>query len=381
MVLRDDDDAKWVYQKHSRVKHEILTKYVGAFLAIVGRHWDTFFYIDAFAGRGSYLGGEPGSPTIAYSSIRQVLNKPWCKIKTVFLIYIEKNEANYFKLKKVVDILPPNPRIKIECLNSSFEDAFPSIITKHGAGLRHNPSFFFLDPFGYDDIPFEITERIFDFSLTGGRPEIFYTLMVGSINRFLDDPTKKVSFDKLFGYDEWQKDIQAIVAKAQCERPDAISRSFRDRLEKQTNAKFTLKYKFQNAETNAHIYDMVHATTQYKGLEVMKPIMYNIGVKGSYEFHGRQEKQLRGIKTLESFMGLKTRPGQPKLTDWLLTLPKDCPYTFEELKKLVIRYTREVVPGLREALKELQNRKKISVEKNSKKSKRGFADQDTITFL
>ena len=63
--IPDDADEKWVYTQHTAAKHEILHRYLGAWLAILGRArkgsgWrhKQLVLVDAFAGRGRYMGGE-----------------------------------------------------------------------------------------------------------------------------------------------------------------------------------------------------------------------------------------------------------------------------------------------------------------------------------
>ncbi len=68
-ALRDDDLKKWSYELHTRVKHEILTGYLSAWIKILGGHGGTVHYVDAFAGRGRYATGEAGSPLLVLDMI------------------------------------------------------------------------------------------------------------------------------------------------------------------------------------------------------------------------------------------------------------------------------------------------------------------------
>ena len=308
LSIPDDDDTKWVIQKHSKIKHEILRKYLGAFVSITGRSWTDFYYIDGFAGRGKYSGGELGSPLHALKTIEKVLcnKKLNLNLDSVNCIFVEQNDNNYRHLCQNIDGFQGSELICTHKYNKSFDKAFVDILDDFKDGLKENPSFFFIDPFGYSGIPFEIYEKIFnlyDESIGDqGRPEIFLSLMVGSINRWWKSPGKENQFDILFGTQNWKEKINQNINCDGVEAAEAISNYFRNRIIEKTNANHTFRYKIRHAENNRWLYDMVHATTNFKGLKVMKDVMYRIGVKGTYEFHGAKEKPLRRKKTLDDFI-------------------------------------------------------------------------------
>jgi three-Cys-motif partner protein len=61
-VVSDRDPLKWIYKEHTRVKHELLDKYLGGWIPILGSRNDRLLIFDGFAGRGEYEDGTPGSP-------------------------------------------------------------------------------------------------------------------------------------------------------------------------------------------------------------------------------------------------------------------------------------------------------------------------------
>lgn len=383
MTVEDDD--RWILKDHSKVKHEIFSRYLGAFVSITGRSWEEFYYIDAFAGRGRYKGGEPGSPIHALKTIQNTLNNSRLNlnIKSINCIFIEKDPTNFSNLHDNLDGFKID-KIKLYFFKDTFESVFPTIMKKFSIGLTNNPSFFFLDPFGYSGIPFNIQEQIFELGDSSkgnhGRPEIFYNLMVGAINRWWKDTTKEDHIDKLFGHKNWRNDIQNILDDEGVEVAEAISWYFRHKLESRTEAKYTLRYKFRHSETNRWIYDMIHATTHYKGLEVMKKIMYNIGVKGSFEFHGKEEHNLRRTKTL--FECLNMEPYEPNLRKWLnnYVIPGRN-YSFDGLKWFILLYTPFIESVLRKVLKNMEKEGKIRVKRITSKTTKGLRGQDRIFFL
>ena len=79
----------WNIPPHTRVKHEILERYLSAWIPILARNQSNLLYIDGFAGPGRYSNGEDGSPIIALHTALKYRNKFECNIR---LLFVEKNE-------------------------------------------------------------------------------------------------------------------------------------------------------------------------------------------------------------------------------------------------------------------------------------------------
>lgn len=65
------DETIWPLDQHTRAKHELLRRYLGAWFPILtyaGYHGRVMF-LDGFAGPGIYSNGEPGSPIIALNTL------------------------------------------------------------------------------------------------------------------------------------------------------------------------------------------------------------------------------------------------------------------------------------------------------------------------
>ena len=77
------------YREQTRVKHEILEKYLRAYLHVLKRWNDNLLFIDGFAGPGAYQNNgssQPGSPIRALSLIPSDAELA----KRVTTIFIEK---------------------------------------------------------------------------------------------------------------------------------------------------------------------------------------------------------------------------------------------------------------------------------------------------
>src|SRR5437667_11563413 len=88
---------------HTRAKHEILRRYLQAWLPIMTNRNEHVVIIDGFAGPGEYIGGESGSPLIAVDTF---LNHTYAKIreKKVTVLFIEEDARRCEYLERLLDI-------------------------------------------------------------------------------------------------------------------------------------------------------------------------------------------------------------------------------------------------------------------------------------
>ena len=117
---------------------------------------------------------------------------------------LEKDFNNFSSLQAILEALKlqyPNVGI-VGPFNSDFASVVDKVIEQTDGRLI--PSFFFIDPFGFTDVPFQTVKRI----LSLQRSEVFITWMVRDIGRFLSHPDLGTTFDLLFGIPEW-RDIVA----------------------------------------------------------------------------------------------------------------------------------------------------------------------------
>ena len=187
-------DTIWKIESHTIAKHEILRRYLGAWFPILGKYHDRILYIDGFCGPGRYEGGEDGSPIIALKeAIKQDRLQ---KNKPVFL-FIDEREDRIEQLKNELQHMTIPNNFEIQAISNTFEDQFQNILEQFNGDEKQIPTFAFVDPFGFKDIPFDLVMKL----LEKPRTEAFINIMVDFINRFLehrDDMTKQHIVD-LFG--------------------------------------------------------------------------------------------------------------------------------------------------------------------------------------
>ena len=191
----------WPLEPHSRAKHEILKRYMQAWVPILGQsEFPELVYIDGFAGPGRYSKGEDGSPIIALNVALE--NQARIKSKMTFL-FVERRKDRAEMLGKVLeDIEIPQRFSATVAGDSTFEEAvtnFLDIRTKNRQLLP--PTFAFIDPFGWSGVPFELVRRILSFRSC----EVLVTFMYEEINRFISHPDQVSNFTSLL----WHRSVAA----------------------------------------------------------------------------------------------------------------------------------------------------------------------------
>lgn len=285
-------ETTWPLEPHTAAKHAILQRYLGAWLPILSNGgFPQIAYIDAFAGPGSYTGGEDGSPIIALRAM--MTHKAPIRAQCRF-DFIELDTERAAALGARVDAVcaelgkPANLRIRIH--NESFESAYRDIRTS--LPRTSTPTLAFIDPFGWTGLPFSIVSEILQ------RPhcEVFINFMFEEINRFLDHPDQIKNFDALFGSSEWRRCASLKGA--------ARNRCIRDAYAKQLSkqAKYVRYFEMRN-KRDATDYFLFFATNDIQGLKKMKEAMWKIDEGGAFSFSDATNPDQLVIFTAEPNFG------------------------------------------------------------------------------
>lgn len=184
---------------HSKCKLELLRDYLVEYLCIVlanaqGKELQYLTLIDGFAGGGIYVDGSHGSPLVILEAVREaeaLINvtreKP---VRIVPVCHFVEREANaYDCLYAQLNLAGYGSEIgkTIWLYRASFNDCVPSIVTditqRHPRG--GNRTIFFLDQFGYADIPANVIAYL-DRALQG-RAEFIVNFSIGWLADFLSE--------------------------------------------------------------------------------------------------------------------------------------------------------------------------------------------------
>lgn len=364
MPLPDDAPEKWELKEHTKVKHEILEKYLTPWIYHLGRN-PRIAVFDCFAGRGEYSMGEPGSPLRIlrkFGERKDYYQKAHC-------IFIEKNKNNFQNLEKVIDReLQENPdkyeKVEIIKYNDTFADVVSEILS--GVKTRLVPSLFFIDPFGFKGVPFELIKEIMKFP----RVEIFFTFMSKDMNRFLGSEKHSDALDELFGTGKWR---EILEESEEGKQQHELRELYRNQLHKEANVKYSWTYKVGMDETRQTTYYLIHATNNFKGLKIVKDIMYKQSpVEGRFGYLGPDEYQ----GDLSDFIGGRLN----NFKDFLLATFRGKTLSFLNIIEKSYMETSFIEKDYRKALKELEKEGKISVRRITSKTEKGLGGEDEIAF-
>ncbi len=373
--MKDSAPEKWEYKEHTRVKHILLEKYLAAWIPILGKSNPRICYFDGFAGRGEYV--EPktrqiilGSPLLAL----KIADRRSEYFGKLICYFIEKDKDNFENLEEVLKREEANiknwQKIEVEKENDEFANVIEGIFDSMEKGHILIPSFFFVDPFGFSGIPFQIITRI----LSNPRTEVFFTFMVRDIARFIQLPELEETFNSLFGIDKWK----SILASSQ--KPEmALIDLYREQLHEAAKVRFSWPFKVYTSEKVQTLYYLLHVTNNYKGHSIMKEIMFKQSALGNFAYLGPQDIAARSqmkLFEIDSIEGLK---------DYLLKRFKGREISYNKIQEEVCIPWYSEPPYINthynQALKALERENKIKVNRVTSKTPRGLGGQDEITFL
>ena len=260
----DDADEKWDYPEHTAAKHEILRRYLGAWLSILGRGSRGFrhpqlFLLDGFAGRGRYMEGQRGSPAIMFERASQVADDGL--VEEVVIRCSEPNDTNFGHLKDVCDDLV-HPKVRVKPTQETFEDIARRFIGAFDKRAKPPPpTFVMVDPYGVKGVRLDTLRELLKFD----RVEVLLTFMVRDPARFLE-ANYEDALNALFDGDAW-RDCTDEDGRGEC-----LMRKFNEVVTREA-ATYALPYKVHEDERKVVLYYLVHLTNSDLGMRVMKEAM------------------------------------------------------------------------------------------------------------
>lgn len=298
-MLQDDDPRKWELATHTSAKHQVLARYMKAWLPILARGAKArglraeMVIVDGFAGRGRYVEGEPGSPLIFRRIASDVVGAGTAD--QVELFFVERDPANHAELVRALGDEPPaRGVVEHPPIHDEFARAAPRILQRLDARAR--PSFWFVDPFGFSGLPLGLIREI----LRRSRAEVFITFMVQAVNRFLDSPNHRIAIAELLGLAgaELERAIEQVEASPQ--RVSALRDLYQRRLHEAAGATYVWPFRVAAAGGNDTVYYLMHGSTHIKAFREMKDAAYDVGGR-RYAFLGKDDFAVTGQAELPIF--------------------------------------------------------------------------------
>ena len=221
-------DEERVVEDHHQTEHklDVMRRYFGAYPSIIARARNIpnnreCWIVDTHAGAGLHRsrddpdGRRYGSPLIACSEAQVVqrLNQGF----KVHIRAIEKEREWVLRLSNRVEpfrnSMEPRHAVDVQVIAGDFTEKIESVLAE--ARARHALSLWFVDPFGFKDIPFRALEP-----LTCDRygPELVINLDLSGIYRvkgaahaladvasvLYAQPSQQETLNELFGGNRWQ---------------------------------------------------------------------------------------------------------------------------------------------------------------------------------
>jgi three-Cys-motif partner protein len=266
-------ETLWEIELHTKAKHEILRRYLGAWFGIMGRTNPRIIYLDGFCGPGRYKNGEEGSPIIALKIALDHQSRD--NINKVTFVFIEERDdrVNHLRAEIASLSLPVTFDVLVE--QNQFENSLKNILDNlDKKGGRIAPTIAFIDPFGFKGAPYELVKRI----LSNHKTEIFINIMADSVNRFLEHPDPQITQHvvELFGT------TQVLQILHGCgDRVRNLRELYQSQLKK--CASF-VKYFEMRDEHNRVIYYLFFATNNPLGFVKMKEAFWKVDCSNGYSF-------------------------------------------------------------------------------------------------
>ncbi|MGA2070278.1 MAG: three-Cys-motif partner protein TcmP [Sedimentisphaerales bacterium] len=368
--MADQLPTVWDITPHTLAKHQILTTYLKAWMPImshqshqIGAAGGRLLFVDGFAGPGSYKGGEEGSPILAIKSV--LGHSHDFQIPVRFLFIEEDAERCNFLIDAVQKQKQQIDRCsKIESYLVKQGDC-KKVLTSYlndlqNKGEKLGPALFFLDQFGFSDVPMELITRI----MANPVCEVFSYLNWGNMNRFLTDETKWSSITSAFGSEEWQEVFKLEVSK----RAAFMLETYKKAIKQRTHSKYVWNFAMCD-ENGTLLYWLVFSTNSLRGLEVMKSAMWKVDKTGGFRFSDNEnpyQLALFASCTDKILAGeIKT-----KLSGQTLTV--------EQVKEFVLTNTPAYL--FKESLKILEDAKDLEIISAPPKRRKGTFPDDRITL-
>jgi three-Cys-motif partner protein len=265
-------DTIWAIEPHTSAKHQILRKYLDAWLPILGTYNKRVVYVDGFAGPGRYTGGEPGSPIIALEAA--LTHQAKLPGELVFL-FIEERTDRADHLDDEIAKLQLSSSFKVHVERGTFAHKLGKTLDELDSdGSKIAPTFALIDPFGFSGIPYALIQRL----LSKNKCEVLVTFMVDSINRWLTHPDDNIKSHvvETFGTEESIK-----IAEGTGDRATALKNLYHRQLNKA--AKFVRYFEMRDRDRRL-VYYLFFASNNSLGHLKMKEAMWKVDPMGDFSF-------------------------------------------------------------------------------------------------
>lgn len=285
----------WPIELHTRAKHELLRRYLGAWFPILAAGFNRrVVFLDGFAGPGVYSNGEPGSPLIAIETLVEHTHFERLSGTEFVFLFVEADRERFESLQQELGRYwnrrnggkPAN--VRVELFNDRFATVAAQLVAAtHGQNKQQAPTLAFIDPFGWSGVPMDLIRDL----LASDKCEVLFNFMYGSVSRFVADERPGVArhFAELFGTSE--EEHWAASALTGEERKTFLRDLYMNQLRDVGKFSFVRDFEMMDIERGRTAYFLMFGTRHHKGLQVMKEAMWALDPVSGARFAGFAGRQ------------------------------------------------------------------------------------------
>ncbi|WP_071288493.1 three-Cys-motif partner protein TcmP [Mycolicibacterium llatzerense] len=284
MPKGDSLPTVWKRPPHTKAKHDILTRYLGAWFGIFGmsRHHQRVNVLDGFAGPGRYDDDEPGSPVLTLNTLLDHRSLTAFGDTLFNFIFNEWDDERFASLQEVLAGVKasrtPWPKtVRIHERNLNFQELARELLDSIPADRQLAPTFAFVDPFGYKDVPMSLIRDL----VSHPSCELFIYFDFNSVNRFANAGNVDPLLTALFGCDDYKNAPPADQGRAQFIH-DLYERQLRNECDFAHVCSFEMVN--QSGHTGSYLF---FCTRDDQAYDRMKEAMWKLAPGGGYKFDDR----------------------------------------------------------------------------------------------
>lgn len=354
----------WDIQPHTKIKHEILQRYLDAWFPIMAKYNQRIVYLDGFCGPGRYKGGEDGSPILAIKKASNHFNLLQNREVSFIFIDEEKDHIDHLENEIASMNIPSNFLIHTDV--SEFEKTVRGVLSDLKLkNLSLAPTFAFIDPFGFKGIPFSLVKEL----LSNQKTEVFINIMVESINRFVEHPDTNIRQHilDLFGTNQ----VFQVVTNNN-NRIDTLRKLYQTQLD--SCAKYVCYFEIYDKRGRL-IYYLFFASNHPLGFIRMKEAFWKADPEAGFHFSGKADANQLVLFPANPSEDLEKIIAQKFSTQRVVV---------SEIQQFIEEKTSYISKHMREALNHMEGEGKIKVlplKSDGSKRTRGFPEKAIVNFL
>jgi len=248
-------------EPHSRIKSQIVAKYVPAWAHIILKSWTQVLYLDLFAGPGQFNDGSRSTPLLLLPELIAS-----SKLRAGVSTWFSDTDAT------AIDHLKSN----VEALAGVEQLTFPPVIqvqhvddevTREFEDNRMIPTFAFLDPFGYTGLTAKLVRSI----VKDPGSECLFFFNYNRVNPAISNPKVVTRMAAIFG-DRRSRSLRERLNSAPVDkREEYILDALREAMAQESGGRLVMPFRFVDGGRTTH--HLVFVTKQFLGFKIMREIM------------------------------------------------------------------------------------------------------------